>query len=411
MAQEIYVLPEGLLEVSDLILKHLQNEISGEEQNALNEWIAKSEKNKQLFDELMDDDSLQNEMKLYYESKNATEGFKDLAFQTVFTEEEVTPVQTHKVIIMRRMAIAASLIGFIILASYFVFRNNRTEPKEQKKNEAIVTNDVLPGKQGAVLTLADGSKIYINDSANQNLATQGSTQILSKDGKLIYSGQGKNGSEILYNTLATSRGQMYPIVLSDNSRIWLNSESSIKYPVAFVDNERRVEITGEAYFEIAHDASKPFIVSVNGTEIKVLGTKFNVNAYSDEDRTKTTLLEGSVLVKKGIQHTTIKPGQQAQVSNDANNDKGIHVVSDINTAEVIAWKNGLFNFDGEDIPTALRQLARWYNIDIVYAGEAPKDKFMGEVERNLNLSQALKILERAGLQFTLEGKKLIVKQQ
>jgi ferric-dicitrate binding protein FerR (iron transport regulator) len=167
-----------------------------------------------------------------------------------------------------------------------------------------------------------------------------------------------------------------------------------------------VEITGEAYFEIAHDASKPFIVAVNGTEIKVLGTKFNVNAYADEGPIRTTLLEGSVQVKKGIEHTTIKPGQQAQVANNT-----IKTIDHADVEQAVAWKNGFFNFDGQDIPTALRQIARWYSIDVVYEDEIPKDKFMGEVERNLSLSQALKIMERAGLQFTVEGRKLIVKQQ
>ena len=395
-------------QIAGLIEKYLKQEITETETQELNAWLGESLDHKEIFEKLTDADYLEQAVVEFHKYNPSVETWQRLMYKI-----ENSGGRSKIRSIWPRLSVAAAILILFATAALFIL--NTSHKKDQVQRSSTTTTqkpDIGPGASKATLTLADGRTIVLDSVSTGQLAQQGTTQVMNKDGKLVYAAQGKNENEVLYNTLATARGQMYPIVLSDNSRIWLNSESSIKYPVAFVGNERRVEITGEAYFEIAHDASKPFIVVVDGTEIKVLGTKFNVNAYEDEDRMKTTLLEGSVQVKKGIQHAIIMPGQQAQVSNDeTGKEKGIHVISDVNTSEVIAWKNGLFNFDGEDIPTALRQLARWYNIDIVYAGEVPKDKFMGEVERNLNLSQALKILERAGLQFTLEGRKLIVKQQ
>jgi transmembrane sensor len=382
-----------------IILKALgDEELTLDETSMLDAWLA-DEDNKKDFDNLKDKDRL-HEMILEFHDYDIEEG-KEITQRKLQNRAKVIQLRNWL-----RYAAAVIILMIGSVTFYFLILKKQEDKITGQPAIAKTNEDVPPGKYRAKLTLADGSFIVLDSVMMGKLAQQGSTQVMNKDGKLVYTGKVIKGNKVLYNTLTTARGQMYPLVLSDNSRIWLNSESSIKYPVAFVGKERRVEITGEAYFEIAHDASKPFIVTVNGTEIKVLGTKFNVNAYTDEGPIRTTLLEGSVQVKKGIGHTTIKPGQQAQVANNT-----IKTIDDADVDQAVAWKNGFFNFDGQDIPTALRQIARWYNIDIVYEGEIPRDKFMGEVEINLSLSQALKILERAGLQFTVQGRKLIVKQQ
>lgn len=192
-------------------------------------------------------------------------------------------------------------------------------------------------------------------------------------------------------------------MLADGSHVWLNTGSSVTYPVAFGKNERKVFVTGEAYFEVAHDASRPFIVKKADMEITVLGTHFNVNAYDDENSIRVTLLEGAVKVKKGHASEMLSPGQQAEVVNT-----GIAVANTVNTEAVMAWKNGYFHFGNTGIAELMKQLARWYDIDIVYKGEVPQRAFGGEISRNANLSQILNILNESNVKCRLEGKKLII---
>jgi len=276
--------------------------------------------------------------------------------------------------------------------------NNKKEVKQ---------NDFLPGKNTAILTLADGSTIVLDSAKNGALTSQGNTKVIKlNNGQLAYSSSGAT-NEVLYNTMSTPRGGQYKLVLSDGSKVWLNAASSIHYPTSFPGNERKVEITGEAYFEVAHDAKKPFKVSVNNMEVQVLGTHFNVNAYRDERTINTTLLEGSVKVTKGSSMSILKPGQQAIIQ-QAGDDKKITVENNIDVEAVIAWKNGYFSFTNADMTAVMRQISRWYDVDIVYEGKIPDRKFGGEISRNLNASQALKILQASKVHFRIEGKKIIV---
>jgi ferric-dicitrate binding protein FerR (iron transport regulator) len=305
-----------------------------------------------------------------------------------------------------RIAVAASIIGVIILGSYFWV-------KKDKKNEVAKTqiearpykNDVLPGGNKAMLTLADGSTILLEDAQNGALAQQGGTKIIKLGGKLSYSSMSAGSKDILYNTVITPRGGQYQVELSDGSQVWLNAASSLRFPTAFAGKERRVEITGEAYFEVAKNKNIPFIVSVNGAEVQVLGTHFNVMAYTEEDAVKTTLLEGSVLFSKGKVNRLLKPGQQSELSkNDI-----VKVNSNVDVNEVVAWKNGKFHFENADLETIMRQLSRWYNIEIIYDKKV-NDLFYLEMSRSSNLSNVLKALELAGdLHFEIIGKAVILK--
>lgn len=276
----------------------------------------------------------------------------------------------------------------------------------QSVSSVSKTEDIAPGTNKAVLTLADGSKIVLDEAANGNLAQQGNASIVKQaNGQISYRLQGIAEGKILMNRMATPRGGQYQLTLPDGSRVWLNAESSIIYPAAFVGSERNVEVTGEVYMEIAKNSKQPFIVKANGTEINVLGTSFNVNAYEDEESQKTTLIEGSVKVLTKDKDVLLKPGEQAAVISGR-----VSVINNADIEQALAWKNGSFYFNRTDIRSVMRQLARWYNVDVVYEqGIIPNVRFGGEMQRDLNLSQVLKILEKIGVHFTIEGKKIIVK--
>lgn len=206
--------------------------------------------------------------------------------------------------------------------------------------------------------------------------------------------------------MSTPVGGIYQLILQDGSKVWLNSSSSIRYPTEFTDKERSVEISGEAYFEIVKNAAKPFIVKVNNlAEVKVLGTHFNVNAYTDEAEVKTTLLEGAVNISQGNKSSTLSPGQQAQI----NQSGFIKRVDNVDLDEAVAWKNGNFLFNSATLPAVLRQAARWYDLEIVYEGKVPPDKFSGQIPRSVNLSSLLKWMQWSDVHFKLEEKKLIIK--
>ncbi|MDP4286223.1 MAG: FecR domain-containing protein [Bacteroidota bacterium] len=301
---------------------------------------------------------------------------------------------------------AASLIIFIsCAAAWFALRT----PKDNtiaKASPKQLKNVTTPGGNKAILTLSDGSTIILDSAKNGQVAQQGGAQIAKlANGQLVYNALDNKPAKVVFNTLTTPRGGQFKLTLPDGSEVWLNAASSIKYPTAFIGNERKVEISGEAYFEIAHNAAKPFKVSVNGMEVKVLGTHFNINAYTDEASVKTTLLEGSVNLTKGSAAITLKPGQQAQLGNSGN----IKVIDNVDIDQVVAWKNGYFSFNRSDLQTVMRQLARWYDVEINYEGKIPERQFGGKIDRNSNLSEVLKILEESKVHFSIEEKKIIVR--
>ena len=302
------------------------------------------------------------------------------------------------------LSVAAMLI--IVLGAGFFYTANQEKIVTEKQAQVDTNrfkNDVAPGRNGAVLTLADGSSIVLDSAQNGAIAVQGSTQILKKDGQIVYNKIGNNSAPA-YNTISTPNGRQYNLLLADGSKVWLNATSSITFPTSFSGSERKVSVTGEVYFEVAHNSKMPFVVQKGDKRVTVLGTHFNINAYDDEQSMNVTLLEGAVKVTSpGIQKT-IKPGQQARVSREGE----MNVLNDVDTEEVMAWKNELFKFKSTDIGILMRQLARWYDVEIVY-NKKVNDRFFVEIPRNTNLSDILKALELTGrVQFGIEGKKIIV---
>jgi transmembrane sensor len=308
------------------------------------------------------------------------------------------------------MTAAASVIFFLFVGSYYYLHRHAVKAP----TGVLVQNDITPGGNKATLTLANGQKILLPDVRSGQVALQGKV-IINKtgQGQIVYQSAGAQqaavGSTIAeYNTLNTPRGGQYHITLSDGTNVWLNAASSIRYPAAFAGKERRVVITGEAYFEVAHNKDMPFRVISNGQELEVLGTHFNINAYADEQNVITTLFQGSVKISCNKVTALLKPDQQSVVRNDGSTNT-IRILN-ANANQVLAWKNGEFYFHAADVRTIMRQVSRWYDVDIQYQGEVSDDNFNGEISRNVNVSQVLRILELSGIKFKIEGRKIIVKE-
>jgi transmembrane sensor len=271
---------------------------------------------------------------------------------------------------------------------------------------ARYAHDLPPGRNNAVLTLADGRTISLDSAVNGKLAQQGNIKVIKLNGQIAYTNNGsaQAGDAVLFNTISTARGNQYQLTLSDGSKVWLNAASSLRFPTTFKGKERRVEVTGEAYFEIAKNPSMPFKVQAGGGEIDVLGTHFNVNAYTDEPSVKTTVLEGAVAVKKESALQLLAPGQQAEFS-----PKGdITLSENVDVTRETAWKDGFFWFNNTDIHMLMRQVSRWYDVEVEFNGNITDDGFTGKVSRNVPLSKLLDVLEQYEIHFKIEGKKIIV---
>lgn len=311
-------------------------------------------------------------------------------------------------LLIRRIAVAASIAALFSLGIYFFYINSSKKQIVQSA-QTYFKNDMAPGGNKATLTLSNGSSIILDSAGVGILAQQGNSKVIKLgSGQLLYQPLTLS-TDIGYNTISTPKGGQYQVTLPDGSRVWLNAESSITFPIGLTANERRVSITGEAYFEVAHNAARPFIVSKGGMNVKVLGTHFNINAYDDENAVRVTLLEGSVEVKSQTgsekSQVIIKPGQQAV---SINNGK-LKIETNVDLEQVMAWKNGRFELGGNTIEPIMRQVARWYDVEIEYRGIKPTDNFMGGTSRQDNVSELLKILESTkAVKFEIDGRKIIV---
>jgi transmembrane sensor len=397
--------------INSIILKAIsEEELSSAEAVIFEEWLT-DEENRRWFEKWSNKDYMLQ--RLIEAHRVDMEGDKIYFEQKLAIGKRVI-IKKRQWKLFRDVATSAAAVLILAAATFYLFKvrkeDNNILPKE--KATTVILNDIPPGQTTALLTLADGKTLVLDSTAIGRLAQQGGTVVINDRGTLKY--QPKDASaETLFNTLTTAYGETYAMVLADGSKVWLNAGASIKYPVAFAGSERKVTVTGEVYFEVAKDKSKPFIVHVAGQtgnemDVHVLGTHFNINAYNDETIIKTTLIEGAVTIKQGGKETLLSPGGQAQVANGVTK-----VVPDANVAAVTAWKNGWFYFDRNDITVVMRQLAKWYNVEIKYEGAKPTQLFMGEMERNLTLSQAVRALKyMTGVNFRIEAaaRKLIVEE-
>ncbi|MBW8684797.1 FecR family protein [Chitinophaga rhizophila] len=334
------------------------------------------------------------------EAVHITEERLDTVFQSIVSS------RTRQLPVRRYWygAAAAAVLACIVAGSLYFFTTK--EPAAPAQVAAVT--EIAPGHEGAVLTLANGQQVVLDNQADGAIAAGTEQGISKRGGELIVDGQHTVNTAL--NTLSTPRGRQFTLNLPDGSKVWLNAASAIKFPAAFTGEERVVYLSGEGYFEVAakKDAAGekiPFKVVVNQkSTIEVLGTHFNINAYEDEESIRTTLLEGAVKVSTSASTVVLQPGQQATINTDH-----IAVEQHADTEQAVSWKNGLFIFNGRsDLPEVMRQLSRWYDVEVVFAGKVPEIAFTGEMQRNLSLQQVTKGLAAMGVNFKIEGRKFII---
>ena len=384
-------------EFVQLIRKYLHQKASQQEILFLEKYYHYFEKEPGILDQLSepDQETLRNELFLGIQQKTAKAA-------------RVIPIYKSNWF----RAIAAALVLILGFSSYY-FNKNTSNHSVVTVEKPLHQTDAFPGGNKAMLVLADGSSIILDTAKNGVLAKQANTSVLKLDnGQLAYRASGTKNAEIVYNTITTPRGGQYHLVLPDKSMVFLNAASSIRFPVEFTGSERSVEITGEAYFEVAKDPGKTFKVLVRNkandrySEVEVLGTHFNINAYFEESYQKTTLVEGSIRYSIDKDQVTILPGEQVQLSQDGN----ISIRKNLNMEKEIAWVNSLFIFDHNDIQSIMCQISNWYDVDVDFQGQVSPKTFSGVVSRKCNVSEVLKIMETAGIKFEIEGKKITVSQ-
>ena len=390
--------------LSFLFRAYLDKEYSPAEKQELMEYARRAE----------DDDHIRDLINATLETDFLMHAQDEVQAEAIF--RSIIAHKETRLSLIRKLTwikIAAAAVIVLALGVGFYFTQSKNE-KPVIADTKPLQNDVrAPEAVKAMITLADGRTVALDKMASGQLAMQGDVSVLKNAvGEVIYSsGSRVSARELQYNTLTNPRGsQVVNLTLADGTRVWLNAESSLKYPVAFVGNDRKVEITGEAYFEVTRSVTasgkkQSFLVDANGVITEVLGTHFNVNAYKDEGAMKITLLEGSVRVSKSNDAKTIKPGQQAIATGSE-----LRVANNIDTDAVMAWKNGKFSFNRAEITTVMRELARWYNLEVVYQGGVPADKFGGNIQRTLPLSQVLDLLKESQVNFEIHGRKVIVKK-
>lgn len=308
--------------------------------------------------------------------------------------------------LLRKLSVAAAFIIVAIIGVYLAMRPT-VKDMEQHISHQQVAKDAFPGGDIATLNLGDGKTVILKEIENGTVAVQGNCRITkTQDGLLIYEPLGSAASKqtAADNILSTPRGGQFQVVLSDGSKVWLNAASSLKYPANFEGTERIVELNGEAYFEVAKNKSIPFKVRSGSVDVEVLGTHFNVMAYADEGSQKVTLLEGAVKIRSEWSDQVLRPGQQAVL----NNQTGAKVLNNVKAADAIAWKNGLFQFDNADIPTIMRAIARWYDLEISYNGAVPAKRFTGKISRDIKASELLTLLRYSGINLEIKEKKIVI---
>jgi ferric-dicitrate binding protein FerR (iron transport regulator) len=393
-------LPESIHEIAPLLLKYLRDELTVEEEIRLNKWASESERNRVFLENISAEQILKIDADFNEEAIWAK-------INEAISRPEAPPslVSEHRP--FYRRFVAAALIVIILGAGTWLIWNNNRKAPVGNQNVSVYKNDVAPGGDKATLTLANGFTIILDTASKGKIVEEGNAKILkTENGQLAYAIDPSllsHEKQELFNTITTPRGGQYQLLLGDGTRVWLNAASSLRYPVYFTGRDREVELTGEAYFEVAKNPKLPFRVKVNGVAVEVLGTHFNIMAYSDEREIATTLLEGSVRITKGKDNSLLKPGQQSLVDQN-----GIKIVENVNVDEVMSWQKGFFQFENADIKTIMRQVARWYDVDINFEGNIP-DHFNATIPRNVSVSKLFKVLELTEhIHFKIDDKKITV---
>jgi transmembrane sensor len=375
--------------IAEIIYRHLSGQdLSSDELTVLKDWKESSIENQKIFDGVTDERNLREYLNTQFDNSRMEPAYQKYKDNIQDLSQKPILISLHRFI-----KYAAALILLIIGVYLWTIHLNHEVSTINVNN----SKDIRPGYNTALLTLSDGSTVNLDSSAKKTIK-EGSLEIYNANGELIY----RPSKRMVFNTITTPKGGRYRLNLADGTIVWLNAESSITFPTAFNTDMREVQITGEAYFDVEKNAEKPFVVKTKKEIITVIGTSFNVNSYIDEPFFKTTLINGAVKVRSALAKSTegriLQPGELYQ--------EGQVLKADVE--KEIAWKDGLFNFTGLDLKSVMRQLARWYNLEIIFTGTVPNIEISGEMGRDLNLSQVLKALEKMGLNFKINGNKLIV---
>ncbi|ATL49294.1 iron dicitrate transport regulator FecR [Chitinophaga caeni] len=395
-----------MIDKSIILNKYARNEVSPAEHEAFQSWLKTLPAGE--IEALIDQ---YGEMVAGMESPGtaANPGLLAGIYREISKREAAATNIPIKRLTFRKWTWAAAIALLLIAGGIYVWKVNQPLPVPSELANNI--KDIEPGTNGAILTLSDGSKLALDSIHSGTINLQGGAVAKISGDILIYENSGQASS---YNTMSTPVGRQFQLSLPDGTKVWLNSASSIHYPTRFTGPERKVDITGEAYFEVARNAAQPFKVNVNNkATIQVLGTNFNVNAYDNEYTINTTLLQGAVRVlNSGQQSVVIKPGQQAKITNIASHQadqKGnIQVIAAANVDQAVAWKDGLFDFNGAELGEVMRQLERWYDIKVIYADGIPNVELAGKMTRGVSLQGLLIVLKELGVHCKLEGRTLTI---
>jgi transmembrane sensor len=382
--------------IAAYIIRNALGTLSEAEKAELEAWKTSSIVNQQLFEQYSQAEQILTE----FNHRTARNQRISRQLEQFVQDHRATSSPVHFMQKWKWVA-AASVVFIIGITTFFLF-DNKKDPVQSASN--ITAEQIQPGKDGAILTLADGSQLSMDSIQNGIIALQDGVTARVVNGVLIYEG---NGKKIQYNTMSTPKGRQYQLLLPDGTKVWLNAASSIKYPTVFSGKERNVQISGEAYFEVAKNVYQPFRVMVNDRmTIDVLGTSFNVQAYRNETTYYTTLIDGAVRVSADQpgNSTVLKPAQQALLAGEG----AIAVSGNVDTEKVMAWKNGLFNFEGASLDEVMKQIERWYDIDVVYEKGIPDIKFWGKITKDVPLSGMLIALEKTKVHFKLENNRTLV---
>jgi len=385
-----------LIRIAGLIARERLGELTDAEREELNAWLVNDEH--RVWKDRLTPEYISRLLETYQsyemEAEASLVAFHDKHFRTA----AVVPIQRR-----RRMIwwAAAAVTLPLVIAGVWLSGRNKTLPVLAKNDTAAIQ----PGRNTATLTLGNGSHIMLDTGMAGQVVQKGSVLARYEGGKVAYDARNSADKAIEYNTLATARGGQYHLVLPDGTKVWLNAASSIRYPTAFNGKERKVELTGEGYFEVMDRKDQPFVVAVDGMNVKVLGTEFDVMAYPEEGSKKTTLVQGAVKVESGNEGRVLKPDEQSVVTKDG----AMTVATGVDVESVIAWKLGFFQFKHTDLKTIMRQIARWYDVEIVYQREDLSGEYGGRISRKLNLSELISLLEGNGVgHFKIDGHRLIV---
>lgn len=399
--------------IENLFARYLDNECSPGEINVLLQYFGIKKNNgllRKLIRESMDRSLIEDTSKSSEIDHLLNTTFQKIK-ETISRDEKKASITFMQASKRTWYLVAASVTILLLLsATYFLFQHKKEDRLVATKNNVLQIKDIPAGRNHATLTLDNGKTIMLDSAANGTLAQQGNTDVQKINGQIAYRKTAiAMNTKSVYNTITTANGNQYHLILTDGSKVWLNAASSIRFPASFTGKERKVTITGEAYFEVAHDATKPFKVEFKNKaganeEIEVLGTHFNVNAYQDEPEMKATLLEGSVRIKNADGVKMLLPGQQARIRS-----KGIDIKNNVDVDQVVAWKNGYFLFDNTDIYTLMRQVARWYNVEVHFDGKVTEDGFSGKISRDVPLSNFIKVLQLNDVKVKTKGRNIIVR--